>query len=350
MTLDTLYFIIPGDINTLTGGYRYDKSIVQGLEQLGWQVELISLPGSYPHPDATERQLALQVLARLPDNAQVVFDGLAFSVLPAQLLPHSQRLRFIALVHHPLALETGLTPTQADRLKALETDALTHAHHIVTTSHSTAKTLMDDYHVGTTPLSTVCPGTDTGELASGSGTAVPNLLCVATITQRKGHRVLFDALKRIEHLPWHLHCVGSTSMDVHTYDALCEQRQALALQQRISFHGQLPDEQLNEHYQRSDLFVLCSFHEGYGMVLSEAIAHGLPIVATRGGAMQDTIPEGAGLLVEPGDSIALSEALQQVLGDASRYQALRQRAQAARQALFSWEQAAIQFSHLLKQS
>lgn len=354
--MSTLYFVVPGDINTRTGGYVYGKKIIENLTRIGlprsgmarsgWQVILLTLPGDYPFPDAATRQAAQELLATIPEGSQVVVDGLAFSVLPDQISEHQGRLNLIALIHHPLALETGLSTEDAQMLRDLETRALVFARHVITTSPSTANSL-GDYAVEPDRISVVCPGTDQADIATGSTTSQLNLLCVATLTARKGHRILIDALAQLQEHDWHLQCAGSGDRDIETSATLKRQCKALKLESRISFLGELGDEQLAACFNKADVFVLASYHEGYGMVLDEAIACALPIVATAGGAIADTIPDGAGLLVPPGDTAALAAALHKIMTNGALTQELRNNATRAREALRSWAMAAAEFENVL---
>lgn len=343
----TIYFVVPGDINTRTGGYLYDKRIIGGLQDLGWKVHLVSLPGDYPFADDETRAAAADHLAQLPDGCQVVVDGLAYSVLPEQLQVHASRVHFIALVHHPLSAETGLEPDQVVSLHELETQALAMARKIITTSPSTARSLVE-FGVSEGAASVVCPGTDAAPIAEGSlADDQCNLLCVATLTKRKGHSVLLDALKLVDDLPWSLVCAGSNERDRETAEALLSQRKALGLNDRIVFAGELDDDLLAKQYLDASVFVLCSFHEGYGMVLDEAIAYGLPVIATRGGAIADTLPEDASLLVPAGNSVELAAAIRQFITDASLRTRLRSGALDARERLLTWDHAASEFESIL---
>lgn len=345
-------FVYPGDLDTRTGGYRYDKRIIEELqsERAGsdpWRVDLVSLDGDYPFPNPTQQEIADAQFDAIADGTLVVVDGLAFSVLPTIMARHARRLNLVALIHHPLALETGLSEEQTKHLELLETQALGYACHVITTSQLTADSLAA-YQVPAGKITAVLPGTDTAPLASGSDSDTFNILCVATLTQRKGHKVLFDALSHLHHLPWQLHCAGSTERDPATYQALVTQRQQFKLEERIFFVGEIGDDELEAHYHQADVFVLPSFHEGYGMVLSEAIARGLPVICSDAGAMPDTVPDGAGILVPPGDVSSWSEALSTFMSDNTQRHQLRQAAVQARQHLRSWQQAVEEFSSVLE--
>ncbi|MFK7993808.1 MAG: glycosyltransferase family 4 protein [Granulosicoccus sp.] len=349
-----LTFVYPGDLNTRTGGYRYDKRIVEQLvdgtgKAQQWNVSLVSLEGDYPFPSAAQCAIAAARFNTIPDNTITVIDGLAYSVLPEIIASHAHRLIFVALIHHPLALETGLSEENSARLRALETEALRYASFVITTSESTAHSLVQ-YKVPADKIKAVLPGTDTAPIANGSVDAITNILCVATLTQRKGHDVLLEALASIVQLPWRLHCVGSIDRDISHYQNLIKTRKRFALDTHVTFTGELDEEELNRHYAMADVFVLASFHEGYGMVLSEAISRGIPIICSDAGAMRDTVPEGAGILVPPGESKSMANALHSYLTDASLRTTLKKAAITARQNLRDWQIAADEFSEVLTQT
>ncbi len=352
MTKQRVTLVYPGDLNTRTGGYLYDKKIVEGLRSAGedtqaWQVSLVSLQGDYPFPSESQLAEADAAFEDLSDGELVVVDGLAYSVMPDVIARHAHRLHLVALVHHPLALETGLSNAEALRLEQLETQALRHARHIITTSVLTANSL-EAYGVPAGKVTAVLPGTDSAPLASQAHSDVFNLLCVATLTPRKAHSVLFDALATLTELPWHLHCAGSPHRHEETSSALLHQREQLGLRERISFVGELTDVELEAYYHQAHVFVLSSYHEGYGMVLSEAIARGLPIICSNAGAMPFTVPEGAGLLVPPGDSSKLAAALKRFMSDAQTRTQLKKAAMTAREHLPDWQSAATEFATVLQ--
>lgn len=348
MSSSSIAFVYPGDLDTRTGGYRYDKRIVEELSSgtHQWDVSLVSLDGNYPFPTRAQLCAADVQFADIADNTVTVVDGLAYSVMPEVIARHAIRLNMIALIHHPLALETGLSANQAARLKTLETQALAYARHVITTSELTASSLAQ-YDVPDHKIHAVLPGTDKAPLAKGSTNDTMNLLSVATLTPRKGHDVLLDALKKLDDLPWHMHCVGSTERNTTHFQTLLALRKHHALENRVSFHGEISDEQLNQHYCQADAFVLASFHEGYGMVLTEAIARGLPIICSDAGAMSQTVPEGSGLLIPPGDPMALADALRRFINDAHLRAQLKNSASSARQHLRSWQTAANEFAMVL---
>ena len=345
-----LAFVVPGGLDGLTGGTIYDRRIVNGLRDLGWQVDVVSLATSFPWPDAQALDDAEASLAALADNTLVVADGLAFGAMPAIALRHAQRLRWVALVHHPLALETGLSEKQRQQLHDSERQALTAAHLVIVTSQPTAQALAD-YGVPMSEVRVVEPGTTPAALAIGTQGRDPgqpmSLLCVATLTPRKGHALLVEALAALKDRRWTLHCVGSTTRDAVTAAQVRASIAAHGLEQRVLLHGEFEADALEAFYARADAFVLPSLYEGYGMALTEALAHGLPIVSTTGGAIPHTVPASAGLLVLPGDVAALRTALTRLLDEPACLAALAAGARAARLHLADWPASVERFAAAL---
>ena len=297
---------------------------------------------SFPLPTPAALSSAGKILAAIPNGQLVVVDGLALGGMSALIQSEADRLRLVALIHHPLAAETGLSPRVAESLRQAEMQALFAVQRVIVTSPYTAKSLTQ-YGLSPQCIGIVEPGTDPAPLASGSGSRGLALLCVATLTPRKGHAVLFDALALLRDRDWHLICVGSPRRSVETFETLRHQLACLGLKDRVELLGEVDDTTLESCYHQADLFVLASFYEGYGMVLAEALAHGLPIVSTLTSAIPDTVPTEACLLVPPGDKIALAEALQRIFDDAALLSRLKRGACAARKRLRGWDHACSAF-------
>jgi len=342
-----LAFVVPGDLAALTGGYRYDRRMIEGLRAGGWQVACHSLDSGFPEPSAEALREAGAKLAAITDGQLTVIDGLAYGAMPEIAAAHAARLKLVALVHHPLADETGLAPATAERLRQSERRALAVARGVIVTSRATARAL-GGLGVPAERIEVVEPGTDPAPLGRGSDGPGVGLLCVGAITPRKGHAVLIDALARIARHPWHLACVGSLDRNPATVADLRRRIDACGLSGRVTLTGEKGEEAIGAYYDRADAFVLPSFHEGYGMVLAEALARGLPIVSTRAGAIPDTVPQTAGLLVPPGDAAALANALAAVLDDARLRARLAAGARAARGRLPSWDAACERFAAALE--
>ena len=339
-------FAVPGDLATPTGGYAYDRRIIAGLTALGWRIEVLNLGEGFPRPTADTRAAAGERLAALAPGRPIVVDGLAFGVLPeaAGALRASHALA--ALVHHPLALESGLSAAEAAELRANERAALAGARHVVVTSAATGRLLVADYGVPSERLSVVAPGTDRSGARSCSGGQDVALLAVGAVVPRKGYDVLVAALAKLKDRPWRLVIAGDGGRSPETFAQLEADIARLGLADRVTLRGAVTAEQLASLYASSDLFVLPSRFEGYGMAYAEAIAHGLPVVGTTAGAIPETVPADAGVLVAPDDVEALAAALRRLIEDPRERERLAAGARAAR--FPSWAEQSALFARILE--
>jgi glycosyltransferase involved in cell wall biosynthesis len=344
--LDSLAFLVPGDLASATGGYAYDREIVRGLRARGWDVQVRALDESFPRPTAPALAHARRVLADLPDNSLVLIDGLALGVMPDLVAAEQGRLRQIALIHHPLAAETGLGPTEVEAFQGSERRALAVVAGILVTSRGTRNTLVE---IGIDParIAVVEPGTAPAPLARGSGTATINLLCVGSLIPRKGHAILLEALSRLRDRPWHLVCAGSAERNPQTADALRRQLANLGLGERVRLAGEVDEATLHRLYDQADLFVLPTWLEGYGMAVAEAIARGIPVISTPTGGIAEIVGAG-GLLASPGDSKVLAIQLARLLDDTGLRRCLVAAARLARTRLPTWEQASDRMARVLR--
>ncbi len=342
-----VHVVLPGPIDTATGGYRYDRHLVQRLPALGWAVRLHELPTGFPFPAPSTRAVARAVLAGIPDGSAVLVDGLALGVLPDEVLPHRNRLRLVALVHHPLNAETGLEPAQIASLLDSERRALTAARALIVTSRATAKLVRDS---GLSLLEPVViePGTERAPVRAARDGTPTRLLCVATLTPRKCHLLLLEALAEVRTLPWTLDCVGSTTLHGPTTAALFARRTALGFDERVRLLGERTPAELQRLHLDSDVFVLPSAFEGYGMAVAEALAQGVPVIATRTGAAGELVDARCGRLVEPGDRDGLVHALREVIGDPALREHLAEGARLRASTLPTWSDAAARLACLLQ--
>jgi glycosyltransferase involved in cell wall biosynthesis len=342
-----LGFVIPGSLDTPTGGYRYDRQVVAGLRAAGHRVDLLTLGESFPQPDAATLISSYRAVANLP-AVPVVIDGLALGALPdiSRHLPAHTPL--IALVHHPLALESGLAPGLANAFRASERQALAAARHVVVTSPATAHILVSDYGLSQDRISIALPGVEDAPIAAGSGGQTVQLLSVGSVIARKGHDLLVEALAPLDELSWHLTIVGDANRDKTAADALQAAIRRHGLESRVTLAGALSEADLAARYHGADLFVLASRFEGYGMVFSEALAHGLPVVATAVGEAAALVPQAAGKLTPPEDVTAMTVALRSLIADRPACAAAAEAARGARARLPRWSDCVTIFTDLLR--
>lgn len=306
-------FAFPGDLATPTGGYRYDRRVMDELRALRWDVRPLSLPSDFPDPSEASLAEAERMLAATSPDAVLLIDGLAYGALPVALIDRLDR-RIVALVHHALGLETGLSPERATALLKSEKGALTRAVRVVANSPSTAAFLFGEFGVAKDKITVAEPGVDRAPRSRGSSGS-PLLLSVGAVTPRKGFDTLVAALQKIADLPWECRIAGRLDVDAAATAGLRKSIAGLGLDRRVKVLGVLDDAALAAEYDQACLFVLPSHFEGYGMAYTEALARGLPVVAGNGGATANTVPADAGVLVPPGDAEALAAVLRRLLTD-----------------------------------
>ena len=345
--MTTIVFAVPGDLATPTGGYAYDRRMIAELVALGLDVEVLDLGEGFPRPEPQVRAAALARLAAAPHRRPIVIDGLAMGVLP-EVNEIGSGHPLIALVHHPLACESGLSAADADKLRDSERAALAAARHVVTTSASTARLLIADYAVPADRLTVAPPGNDRVPVARGSGGGTVALLAVGAVVPRKGYDVLVAGLAEVRDLSWRLVIVGDRGRDPAEAARLDADIAARRLGDRIEAVGAVADARLAGLYAAADIFVLASRFEGYGMVYAEAIAHGLPVIGTTAGAIPETVPAGAGVLVPPDDVAALARALRCLIVDPVARQELATAARTAAARLPSWRELAKLFASAIE--
>jgi glycosyltransferase involved in cell wall biosynthesis len=332
-----------------SGGNAYDRRASRELAAIGWSVLEHAVRGSWPTPAPAERAALGKVIGGIPDAAVVLLDGLVASTAPDVLVSEAKRLRLVILVHMPLgAGSTGEEPSEVCRREGA---VLSAAAAVVTSSAWTRNQLIDRHSLPRERVHVAEPGVDPADIAPGTATG-GELLCVAAVTPHKGHDVLLAALAEIKHLPWHCTCVGSLNRDPGFVDRLRSQAQADGVGDRVRFTGPLTGAGLDTAYAGADVLALASRAETYGMVVTEALARGLPVVATAVGGLPQALGRGSngglpGLLVPPEDAPALAGALSAWLGDPDLRRQLRHVAEERRVTLSGWSATARQLARVI---
>lgn len=329
-----------------SGGNTYDRRICAGLAALGWVVHVRAVPGLWPTRGGSARAALAAVLAAVPDGGTVVVDGLIASAAPEVVVPESRRLRLVALVHLPLA-DRGT----ADGVAVRERAVLSAAAAVVTTSVWTRRWLLDEYRLRQPRLYVAEPGAEVGELAHGTASG-GQLLCVAAVAPHKGHDVLLEALATLADLPWRCTCVGTLDRDRGFVECLDRRAIEWRIGDRLQFTGTRSGAELDLAYAGADVLVLASHAETYGMVVTEALGRGLPVIATHVGGLPEALGRAAdgtlpGLLVPPADPKAFAAALRRWLCDAELRRRLRRAACARRATLPDWSETSRRISRVL---
>ncbi len=338
--MNAIAFAIPGDIDLPTGGYGYDRRLLAEWRDRGIAARHLALPGSFPSPSEADLSATRQALLSQPGDDTLLIDGLAYGAFPEGLAAELAG-RVVALVHHPLGLETGLAAGSARMLLQGEAAALRHARAVVATSRTTRRLLERDFGVDPHRITVAEPGVDPAARATGSRPGTPlRLLAVGSIVPRKGYPVLVKALASLRDRDWRLTIIGAADRAPGTTRDLTERIEAAGLGDRILLAGAVDDATLAKAYDGADLFVMPSLFEGYGMVLTEALARGLPLVCTTGGAAAETAPDAAALKVAPGDATALAATIASLIDAPARRRTLADAAWAAAAHLPRWRDTA----------
>ena len=336
--MSRVHLVVPAGIDDPrrpSGGNAYDRRVGSGLVAAGWDVCEHLVPGAWPTPDTAARAALGQLIADLPDRATVLIDGLIASAAPAALVPPAGRLRLVVLVHMPLG---GALPGRQPA--ADECVVLSAASAVITTSAWTCRWLLDRYRLPRAAVQVAEPGVDPAELVAGTSGGGA-LLCVGAVSPHKGHDVLLGALTRLADRPWRCLVVGPLDRDPDFVAELRRRAVAAGLGDRIDFAGPRSGLDLDRAYAAADTVVLASRAETYGMVVTEALARGLPVLATEVGGVPEALGRATdgcrpGLLVPPGDEVALAAALDRWLGSADLRRRLRRAARQRRTTLTGW--------------
>lgn len=331
-------FAIPGDLKSTTGGYAYDRRVIDLLPDFGVHVSVMTLPDAFPNPSAADLAETGRLLKTKPHDAVLMVDGLAFGAFTDDILDTLEG-RVVALVHHPLFLETGLPHSRKVEIKASEENALQNASHIVVTSRVTKRILIDTMGLPADKVTIAEPGTDPARRATGTGAPL-QILSVGAVLPRKGYHLLVEALAPLKHIDWRLTIAGALDRHPDAVATLQKAVQANGLEDRVTIAGKVVPATLERYYESADLFVSASLFEGYGMVLAEAMARGLPMVIAAGGAAAETAGEAAALHVEAGNVMALTTAIERALTDKKLRDRLADAAWEAGRTLPTWHETA----------
>jgi glycosyltransferase involved in cell wall biosynthesis len=318
-----LRLVVPAAVQVPTGGNVYDLALAEALRAGGDEV-LVS--PCEPHD--------LPGLLRRPWRGCTLVDGLLACPRPDAVASRDVAV----LVHMPLALETGLAPRRAAELDRLERTTLHAAATVVTTSHWCARYL--GAHHGVADVAVAPPGTEPAPLVSGSDP--PLLVHVAALLPHKDQVGVVSALARLTDLDWRARLAGDDGRDPAYAAAVRAAVREAALTDRVSVTGVLPRD---EAWDGANLALLPSRVESFGMVVTEALARGVPVVAAEGTGAEEALGQAAdgtrpGVLVPAGDPDALARALRRWLTDVEHRQALRAAALARRTTLEGWDRTA----------
>ncbi len=341
----TLY----GDLDERSGGFRYDRRLLEELEAAGDEVEVVSLPWrSYP------RGLLDSVSPRVRDRLATDVDVMLQDELAhPSLLGHTRGLSYpvVSIVHHLRASEARpLAPVY----RRLEARYLSAVDAVVCNSHATCDAVTA---LGVDPGDTLVappagdrfdPTVGDEQVRRRAREEPLQVVFVGNVTPRKGLDTLVDALARVD-TPVHLTVVGRP-VDREYYESVRARARDDGLADRVTFAGELSDDALAATLQESHVLAVPSRHEGFGIVYLEGMGFGLPAVASAAGGAAEVVADGeTGVLVDPGDSAAVAEALNALGRDRDRLARMGAAARDRYDAHPDWSETATRVRSLLAQ-
>jgi glycosyltransferase involved in cell wall biosynthesis len=331
-----------------TGGNIYDRRACAGLAGAGWEVRVATVAGAWPQPGAGAREALARIVSAIPDGEIVLIDGLIASPAAAQLLPHAGRIPLTVLLHMPLA--TAPETRHDDSAVRSERAVLSAATGVVVTSEWTRQQVLARYEVPAGRVHVARPGAD--RVGAPARPVRGHLLCVGVLSYHKGQDLLVEALADLADLDWHCVLAGPPDRDPGFAGQVRTRITRLGYGSRVRLAGVLTGPALSDAYATADLLVAPSRSETYGMAVTEALAHGLPVLAAAVGGLPEALGSAAGggrpgQLIPPGDPSALAAAIREWLGDEHHRHRLRAAAEQRRSTLSGWEQTTEQIARAL---
>jgi glycosyltransferase involved in cell wall biosynthesis len=331
-----------------SGGNIYDRRVCEGLAGEGWEVAVATVAASWPVPDSRARADLARIVSAIPDGEMALIDGLIASSTAAQLLPHAGRIRMTVLLHMPLA--TALDTSHDASAERSERVVLRAATGVVVTSEWTRQQVLTRYEIPACRVHVARPGVD--QVAAPARPVRGHLICVGTLGRHKGQDILVEALAELGDLDWHCLLAGPIDRDPDFVDQLQTRITRLGYGHRVRLTGVLTGEALSHAYATADLLVAPSRSETYGMAVTEALAHGLPVIAAAVGGLPEALGSStdgtrSGQLIPSGDPAALAAAIRRWLGDESYRHRLRTAARKRRSNLPGWRQTTQEVANAL---
>jgi glycosyltransferase involved in cell wall biosynthesis len=338
-----LALLVPRPLGATSGGYAYDRAMLDGLRAAGHAADAIELGGQHPLADAATCRGAAAAFDAIPADALPIIDGLALPAFREHAAALAAR-RTIGLIHHPTAFETSHSETDRALLHDAERALMPRLARVIVTSPSTAERLAAEFGVDARRIAVVAPGTAEAPRSAGSGGGACTVLSVGALIPRKGHDVLLEALAKLFDLDWQLTIVGSERRDPAHAARLHALATRLAIEGQVSFAGEIDPAALESLWQRTDIFALATYWEGYGMAIAEALKRGIPVAVTAGGAAGALVTPQSGVACTPGDVATLSKSLRRLIFDVDLRQSMAQAAWTEGQNLPAWAAQCEQFA------
>lgn len=347
-------FVIPSGLPGPSGGNVYNDSMISALKTQGVAVRVEKIAGAWPSP-ATEHRTALAGI--LVEPGVYLIDGIIALAAPETISRARRRGSIVHVLVHSLLSDTALDQDAAGvREHAVGQDLVLQMADSVICTSDWSRTRIKDRTL-TSRIHVVTPGCDPASLAAGS--TPPQLLMLGAITRVKNQLALLSALTHVTSLPWRARLVGSHVSDPTYAQIATDVATRRFTPGRITLPGVHTGDALEEIWQHTDLLVVTSITETFGMVITEALAHGIPAIAPAGtGATEaltghpQPVPVGSehlpGAVIDVNDQYALARELRRWLSNDThradwQSAALQKRAQRR-----PWQTAATELKALVQ--
>jgi glycosyltransferase involved in cell wall biosynthesis len=320
--------VIYGSLATVSGGYLYDRKLVDYLQRRGDRVEIIALPWRNYGRHLVDN-FSADLLRRLNGGYDVLLQD---ELNHPSLAWANGRLRrgahppIVAIVHHLRASERR-SAWQNWLYRRVERRYLRTVDGFIFNSQTTRRAVeelagMNRPHVVAYPGGDrLTPATPT-PVAERAGQNPFRLLFVGNVIPRKGLHVLVDALARVPG-DWRLTVAGSLAVDPVYVRRARELAEAGGVGDRIIWRGSLDDDALAAEMAAAHVLAVPSEYEGFGIVYLEGMGFGLPALATTAGAAAEIVADGGnGYLVPPGNAAALAGRIATLMRDRDRLAAM----------------------------
>jgi glycosyltransferase involved in cell wall biosynthesis len=346
MIIMNLHFLIPGDINTLTGGYVYDKIIINGLRNLGYGITVHQLGGDFPFPSAENLEHCKRILDSIPNRELVFIDSLAFGPMHMLLKDYQGKNPILPIIHLPLSQNPNYNEESKKLLAEQERRAFDYANSVVAVSWFT-KQLIVGYGVNPDNVWVITPGVFRVPRKTEYPGLPENILCVGSFLPGKGQLVLVHALADMQQYAWSLSMYGIPEFDTDYVQSIKKTIDEAGLAKRVLMHKQVSGDELNAAYLRTDLFILPSLFENFSMALNDALIHGIPVITTTAGGIPFSVPKSMGLFISPGSQGELKQAIKELLTNSSLYKHLYRSASQYYKTANTWENSIHRFHSLI---
>ena len=268
-----IYFVYPGNINAKTGGYIYEKNILEYAKLSNINIRTIALSENYPFPTNNDTKYFLKILDKIHPDSKIIIDGLALEGMYS-IFKKILTYNIIALIHHPLYFE--FKGHQSKKFLRLEKENFKKISKFLVTSKNTKDLLINEFKIKNNKISVVEPGIERLEKHNFKNNNKIHFLTCGSIISRKNYLFLLKVLKPLDNFI--LDIVGDTSRDISYYKNLKNFITKNSMKRKIIFHGSISDKKLAKLYSKTDCYISVSKYEGFGMSLANALIIKKPII------------------------------------------------------------------------